>query len=194
MIMQERSYRLYLDVYSRMIKKAPSFSMGGIDSSKILQHLEVRTKKPTGIIAKIGNICIGSNLSDESLHFSCDTFSKLPWNYHILKVIDIKGKRSIPIVERKLFMNREVAVFSKLIHAFIQGLCNYAFKLFSAESLARRYGVPVRVMPLGFGWSVEDWEKQFNVPSLGTTDIIGSYMRHVFDGTLTLDGKPLVDL
>jgi hypothetical protein len=194
MIMRNRNWRLYSDILDQILKISRDILFGGVRRSDYLMKARAITDpKMSGLIADIGEMSSTPSMEGVKLTFVCDTFSKWPRYYHIVKVIDIENRRSIPIVKRGWLLNREVPVFAKIINAFIQGLYNYAFKQWSTESLGKRFGVPVKLVPRTFGWTLEDWEKEFSIPSLGTDDVVGSYMRHVYDGTLELTDKTLFD-
>lgn len=194
-MIRKRSWKLYSDVRSRLMKITPDYHhTGGIDRTQYLRGLDVNMSEDAGYIeVKAGKMFYAENIRHEILTFQYDTYSKNMQHYHLMQVNDVNGNRSILIQRRKWFLNREVHVFAHLTHAFLQGLHNYATNQSLCESLAQRYGVPTRYVPIGLGFSIEDWEKEFNVPSLGTDDILGSYMNHVYNGRLKLDGKPLFD-
>lgn len=192
--MRNRNWRLYSDILNQILKISRGILFGGVGSSDYRRKTRVITDpKMSGLIADIGEMSFTPSMEGVKLLFVCDTFSKWPRYYHIVKVIDIENERSIPIVKRGWILNREVPVFAGIINACIQGLYNYAFKQWSTESLGKRFGVPAKLVPRTFGWTLEGWEKEFNIPSLGTDDVVGSYMRHVYDGTLELTDKTLFD-
>jgi len=168
--------------------------MGGIEKSKVISNVSVTTdpEKPV-IFAKLGSLCYADSLGDSLMIFECDTIKKWPKYHHIIIVTDVNGKRSIPIICSKWLINREVTVFADTIYAFIQSLCNYAFRQESMQSLAERYEINPKFLPKAFGIRLEDWERQYKVPNLGTDDVIGSFMKLVYDDKLKLSKKTLFE-
>jgi len=194
-MLRKRNWKLYSDIRSRLLKITPVHDYTGrIDMSQYIRGLDVNMSDDAGQIeVKVGKMFYEENIKDEILTFQYDTYSKNIEHYHLMQVNDVRNNRSILIQRKKWFLNREVHVFTHLTHAFLQGLYNYSSNQALCESLAKRYGVPTRYVPIGLGFSIEDWEKRFNVPSLGTDDVLGSYMYYVHTGRLKLDGKPLFD-
>jgi len=190
----KRSHRFYLNIVQKIWRMTFPFSMGGLNRLGITSNISVipDPESPT-IFAKLGSLCHADSLQDTVLIFQCDTISKWPKYHHLIIVTDNARKRSIPIVIRKWFLNREITVFADTIYAFLQSLCNYAFRQDSMQSLAERYGISPKQLPQSFGIRYEDWERQFKIPDLGTDDVTGSFMLHVYSGNLDISKKTLFD-
>ncbi len=189
-MLKERDWNLYADVKSRLLKNAPDLDItGGITAYQYIHGAEVDKSSGIALLrVNLEKFFLTRNLKNEVLTFQYDTYSKGIHHYHYMQVNDTRRNRSILVYRKKILLNSEVQVFAKLTHSFLQGLNNYSMNQSFSNSLARRYGIPARLLPSGFGLSVEEWEKRYNVPSLGTNDILGSYMYHVYHETLKLDG------
>ena len=194
-MLSKRDWKLYSDIRHGILKHVRDYlSTGGIDRSNYLRGLDVDMSEGAGyLVAKIGEICLAENVKDEVLTFEYDTSSQGIQHLHLMKVHDVNNNRTILLHQKKWLINNEVKVFVKLTHAFLQGLSNYSITQFAFEDLAKHFGIETRQLPEGFGIDLETWEKGHNVPSLGTKDVLGSYMEHVYSGRLKLDGKSILD-
>ncbi|MHA1864461.1 MAG: hypothetical protein ACTSWA_11885 [Candidatus Thorarchaeota archaeon] len=186
--MNTRSWQFYQDIFSKMLKKVPHFSLGlesPIDFLTLMNSIDHNVSD--GIRVSFSDIHQVPQLVDEVLHFHCGTVSNWPKYLHAVRIIEVQNDRQLPLVVSKWILNREIDVFATVILGFIQGLVRYAFRQESFAQLASNFGVPVRFLPASFGWELENWEEQLKVPELGTSDIIGSFMYHIWKGTLSVD-------
>ncbi|MFW9889388.1 MAG: hypothetical protein ACFFER_14465 [Candidatus Thorarchaeota archaeon] len=171
-----------------MLEKTPHFSFGldsPIDSLTLMNSIDHDVSD--GIRIGFSNVHQVFQLNDEVLYFHCRTVSNWPKYLHAVRITDVQNDRQLPLVVRKWILNREIDVFATMILGFLQGLIRYAIRQESFEQLASDFGVPVRFLPASFGWDLENWEKQMKVPELGTADILGAYMYHIWRGTLSID-------
>ena len=167
--------------------------MDGLDGASITSNISVSSEDSPNIYAKLDSLCHANLPEGSLLVFHCDTIAKWPKYKHLIIVTNVNKEISIPIVIQKWFFNREISVFADTIYAFVKSLCNFAFRHYSMQTLADRYRISPKQLPESFGIRYEDWEREYKIPDLGTDDIIGSFMRLVYDGKLGISKKGLFD-
>lgn len=92
----------------------------------------------------------------------------------------------MPLKTIKWTVNHELDVFADMILSFIQSLVGYATRQESYAKWAADYQVHVHLLPESLGWRTDNWEKEFRVPALGTDDILGSFMKNLYEGRRSL--------
>lgn len=184
-------WQFYNEIFSEMLKNAPDYLTLDLGQMTILDLLNAQEMSMDSITIDFSKVSVVHNLREIRLRFECGTYKKgLKYNYY-LKVVDLTYQRQMPLMRSNYLRNKAVNIFADMILSFIQSLVGYAARQESHKSMAMDFGVPVRFLPSTFSWNLKDWEKEFKVPSLGTNDILGSFMKHIYDGSLNFSDRGL---
>lgn len=170
-----------------MLKRARVDSVLAIGEATFLDLMNTHDSSDMNAITlKLSGVQNVPSLHEEIVRFECKTVAKWPKYKHYVKVTDKKQNRWMPLQSTKWFINHELDVFADMILSFVQSLVGYASRQESFVSMAADFRVPVRLLPASLSWDVEQWEKEFKVPILGTDDILGSFMKNPYEGRLSL--------
>ena len=193
--MKERNWEFYFNIKDRILENLKPAVAGGIEGFQLDRCSKALTRpEGNGLVVHMGCLTFSESMKDAVLLFLADTKSQKLKHIHYVEVVDVRRKRSILLVKYSWLLNREETMIARMISNFILGLQNYVFTQDNIADISSRYGMFPTQFPSAFlGISVEKWERMTDTPSLGTDDILGSFMYHVSIGTIKLDGKTLFE-